>query len=63
MGADKAYQHKLNRKLNHGHKSEIITFYVEHIMLVTDIINRIESLFHAVEIGPLRLPDFCSPIL
>ena len=52
MCAHKTNVNSFRSKLNHNNQSVIITLYVEHIMLITDIINAIESMFNIRKTGP-----------
>lgn len=52
-----------NRELNHSHKSEVVPFDVEYIVLIPYIINAIKSLFYISKTTPFALLNFLHPVL
>ncbi len=53
MCTDKSYQNKLRYKFDNNYHSIIITFYIKNIVLVPDIIDRIECGFYIGKTAPL----------
>lgn len=54
--------YKLRCELYHHDQTKIVAFDVEHIMLVSNRIYRIESLANIGKIIPFALLDFLNPL-
>lgn len=63
MSAYKPNIHKLNGKLDYNDKPIIVTFKIEHIMLISNIINTIKRCFDISKTFPLTPLNFYNPIL
>ena len=55
--------YKPNCKLNHGHQTEIISFDIEYITLISYIINAVEGSLNISEATPFTLFYLLNPIL
>ncbi len=55
MGTDKSYKDISHKKFNNHHKAIPIPSYIEHIVLIADIVDRGKILLHLRKIPPLRL--------
>lgn len=63
MSANKTYQYELWSEFYNCNQTEIIAFYVENIVLVAYIINRIESPLHVSKRTPVGILHFLRPVL
>lgn len=63
MRAYKTDIHKSYRKLHNSHKTKIISFDIENIVLISYIINAVESIFHIRKTSPFASFYFLNPIL
>lgn len=54
---------KLRSELNYDYESIIIPFYIEYIMLIANIINRVKSLFYIGKILPPGFLHLGYPVL
>ena len=61
--ADKPDKHMLRREFNYYYQAEIISFYIKHIMLIPNIIHRVEGLFNIRQTLPFRLFCLCIPFI
>lgn len=63
MSADKTDVNSLGRELNDDNQPIVITFDIEDIVLITNIVNAVEGLFYVCKTCPFRLLSFFVPIL
>lgn len=63
MGTYKTNIYKLNRKFDYHYKPIAISFNVEHIMLIANIINTVKCLFYISETSPLAFLHNGCPLL
>lgn len=63
MCPDKTDIHSPYRKLYHSYQPVIVSTNIEYIVLITYIINRIETFPYVGEILPVGIPYFMKPIL
>lgn len=54
MSSDKPDQNKLRHELNYNYHPVVISFDIKHIMLITNTIYCVESLFNICKTPPLR---------
>lgn len=45
MGSDKSNVHPFDRKFDYNDKSMVVASYIEHIMLVANIVNTVKVFF------------------
>ena len=63
MSPNKSNVHKLNGKLYNCHQAVVITFDVEHLVLVADIVDAVEGFSDVGKASPLAPLHNGSPLL
>ena len=63
MSADKTYIHPFYGEFNYHNESMVITSYIENIMLISNTIDMVKSLFDILEILPIRPFYSSNPVL
>ena len=63
MSPNKSNVHKLDGKLYHCHQAVVITFDVEYIVLVADIVDAVERFPDVGKASPLAPLHNGSPLL
>ena len=63
MSADKTYKYILRCEFNHYNQTEVVAFDFEYIMLISNIINGIESLLDVGKTMPFSFFGFFVPVI